>query len=57
MMIEVQSSRFPLYDRNAQSCVDSIMYAPADAYQPREHRIHHEERNATYIELRIDAEE
>jgi putative CocE/NonD family hydrolase len=57
LMIQVQSSWFPLYDRNPQSYVDSIMYAPADAYQAQRHRIHHDERNATYIEFRIDAEE
>jgi putative CocE/NonD family hydrolase len=33
MMVEVQSSWFPLYDRNPQTYVDNIMTAPASAYQ------------------------
>jgi len=34
MMVEVQSSWFPLYDRNPQTYVPNIMTAPATAYQP-----------------------
>ena len=33
MMVEVQSSWFPLYDRNPQTFVPNIMSAPASAYQ------------------------
>jgi putative CocE/NonD family hydrolase len=33
MMVEVQSSWFPLYDRNPQTFVPNIMEAPASAYQ------------------------
>ncbi|MEO6981523.1 MAG: CocE/NonD family hydrolase, partial [Edaphobacter sp.] len=32
MMVEVQSSWFPLYDRNPQTFVSNIMTAPASAY-------------------------
>src|SRR5260370_42451216 len=32
MMVEVQSSWFPLYDRNPQTFVPNIMTAPASAY-------------------------
>ena len=32
MMVEVQSSWFPLYDRNPQTYVENIMTAPASAY-------------------------
>lgn len=34
IMIQVQSSWFPLYDRNPQTYVDNIMLAPAGAYKP-----------------------
>ena len=34
MMVEVQSTWFPLYDRNPQTYVPNIMDAPADAYKP-----------------------
>ncbi len=33
LMVEVQSSWFPLYDRNPQTFVENIMTAPAGAYQ------------------------
>ena len=33
MMVEVQSSWFPLYDRNPQTFVRNIMTAPAKAYR------------------------
>ncbi|HEY0162475.1 MAG TPA: CocE/NonD family hydrolase [Edaphobacter sp.] len=33
IMVEVQSSWFPLYDRNPQTYVPNIMSAPADAYK------------------------
>ena len=33
MMVEVQSSWFPLYDRNPQTYVENIMTAPANAYK------------------------
>ena len=33
MMVEVQSSWFPLYDRNPQTYVENIMTAPASAYK------------------------
>ncbi len=33
IMVEVQSSWFPLYDRNPQTFVPNIMTAPADAYK------------------------
>ena len=34
IMVQVQSSLYPLYDRNPQSWVPSIFDAPASAYQP-----------------------
>ena len=40
MMVEVQSSWFPLYDRNPQSFVPNIMTAPASAYQKQTIKIY-----------------
>ena len=34
IMVQVQSSWFPLYDRNPQTYVDNIPSAPASAYKP-----------------------
>ena len=33
MLVEVQSSRFPLYDRNPQLYVENIMSASKESYQ------------------------
>ncbi len=41
IMLQIQSSWFPLYDRNPQTFVQSIHDAPADAYQTATHTIHH----------------
>ena len=35
VMVEVQSSWFPLYDRNPQTYVENIMSAPPSAYKPQ----------------------
>lgn len=40
IMVQVQSSLFPLYDRNPQTWVPSIFDAPASAYQPALQTIH-----------------
>jgi len=52
LMIQVQSSWFPLYDRNPQTFVPSIMWAQDSAYKPQRHRIYHDADNPTYIEFR-----
>jgi putative CocE/NonD family hydrolase len=36
LMVQVQSSWFPFYDRNPQSFVENIFLAPPDAYRPAE---------------------
>jgi uncharacterized protein len=51
LMVQVQSTWFPLYDRNPQTFVPSIMTAPPDAYRVQRHRIHHSATHATYVEL------
>jgi putative CocE/NonD family hydrolase len=55
MMVQVQSTWFPLYDRNPQTFVPSIMWAQPEAYQAQEHRIHHSTEHATHLELLVDA--
>ncbi len=57
LMIQIQSTWFPLYDRNPQTFVPSIMSAPNSAYKKQQHRVHHSAENATYIEFRADARE
>lgn len=54
LMVQVQSTWFPLYDRNPQTYVPSIMRAPAAAYQAQRHRIHHSAAAPTHLELLVD---
>ena len=39
IMVQVQSTWFPLYDRNPQTFVPNIMTAPAEAYKPQTQQI------------------
>jgi hypothetical protein len=54
LMIQIQSTWFPLYDRNPQTFVPSIMSAPDSAYKAQRHRVHHGTEKATHIEFRAD---
>jgi putative CocE/NonD family hydrolase len=53
MMVEVQSSWFPLYDRNPQTFVPNIMTAPAAAYQPETQTIYGSRKYPSHLELTI----
>ncbi len=54
IMVQVQSSWFPLYDLNPQTFVPSIMTAPDSAYKAQRHRIHHSLRYPTSITVYKD---
>jgi predicted acyl esterase len=49
MMVQVQSSWFPLYDRNPQTFVPSIFWAKPGDYQKATQRIYH----SSFIELPV----
>ncbi|MCP5111449.1 MAG: CocE/NonD family hydrolase [bacterium] len=51
LMVQVQSTWFPLYDRNPQTFVDSIMYAPPSSYRAQRHRVHHSAKHPTHVEF------
>jgi putative CocE/NonD family hydrolase len=53
LMVQVQSSWFPLYDRNPQSFVPSIMTAPPESYRAARQRVHHSAAHATHLELPV----
>jgi uncharacterized protein len=53
MMVQVQSSWFPLYDRNPQSFVPSIFSARPGDYRKAVQRIHHQPGRESYVELPI----
>jgi hypothetical protein len=51
MMVEVQSSWFPLYDRNPQTWVPNIMSAPTDAYKAETVTIYDSAKYPSHVEL------
>ena len=51
IMVQVQSSWFPLYDRNPQTFVPSIFWAKPDDYQSAVQRVYHMPDQASFIEL------
>jgi putative CocE/NonD family hydrolase len=53
IMVQIQSSWFPLYDRNPQTWVPNIFRAKAADFQAQTHRIWHTPRQASRIELTI----
>ncbi len=54
LMVQVQSTWFPLYDRNPQTYVPSIMTAPDSAYRTQRHRVHHSAGHPTHLKLLVD---
>jgi putative CocE/NonD family hydrolase len=53
IMVEVQSSWFPLYDRNPQTFVPNIMTAPAAAYQAQTQTIYGSAKYPSHLELMV----
>jgi putative CocE/NonD family hydrolase len=55
IMVQIQSSWFPLYDRNPQSFVPNIFWARPEDYRRATQRIYHAPGHASFIELPIVA--
>jgi putative CocE/NonD family hydrolase len=53
IMVQVQSSWFPLYDRNPQTFVPNIFFATASDYKKATERIYHAPGKASFVELPI----
>ncbi|MEK6321898.1 MAG: CocE/NonD family hydrolase [Acidobacteriota bacterium] len=51
MMVQVQSSWFPLYDRNPQTFVPNIFWAKQGDYRKAVQRVYHAPGQASFIEL------
>src|SRR5205814_7975249 len=51
IMVQIQSSSFPLYDRNPQTFVPSIFWAKPSDYKKATQRIYHAPSQASFIEL------
>jgi hypothetical protein len=51
IMVQVQSSWFPLYDRNPQTFVPSIFWAKVGDYRKAVQRVYHAPGQASFVEL------
>jgi len=57
IMVQIQSSWFPLYDRNPQTFVTNIMFAKPENFVKATQRIWHSKQNASLIELPVLGED
>jgi putative CocE/NonD family hydrolase len=53
IMVQVQSSWFPLYDRNPQTFVPNIFWAKLGDYHKATQRVYHQAGEASFIELPV----
>jgi len=53
IMVQIQSSWFPLYDRNPQKYVDNIFFANSDDYVKARQRVYHSPQQASYLDLPV----
>ena len=53
MMVQIQSSWFPLYDRNPQTFVPNIFWAKPSDYKKAAQRIYHAPGQASFIEMPV----
>jgi uncharacterized protein len=53
IMVQVQSSWFPLYDRNPQTFVDNIFFAKPADYVKATQRVYHAPGTASYLDLPV----
>ena len=52
-MVQIQSTWFPLYDRNPQKFVPNILLAQPGDYQKATQRIYHPDSHASSISLPV----
>ncbi|HEX6043681.1 MAG TPA: CocE/NonD family hydrolase [Pyrinomonadaceae bacterium] len=57
IMVQIQSSWFPLYDRNPQTFVKSIFWARPEDYRKATQRIYNTPGNASFVELPLVTKE
>jgi putative CocE/NonD family hydrolase len=53
IMVQIQSSWFPLYDRNPQTFVPNIFWAKPGDYRKAVQRVYHARAEASFIELPV----
>jgi len=52
-MVQVQSTWFPLYDRNPQTFVPNIFLAPASAYRAETMRVYRTAQAPSHVEVMV----
>jgi predicted acyl esterase len=52
-MVQIQSTWFPLVDRNPQKYVPNIYFAQPDDFQAATHRVFRSSAHASYLKLGI----
>jgi putative CocE/NonD family hydrolase len=55
IMVQVQSSWFPLYDRNPQTFVENVFKAKAGDYRKATQRVYHSAKESSFIEVPLAA--
>ncbi len=53
IMVQVQSTWFPLYDRNPQTWADNIFLAPADAFRAQTERIYRTASQPSHVAVMV----
>jgi uncharacterized protein len=53
LMVQVQSSWFPLYDRNPQTFVENIFWAKPEDYCKAEQQVYHSAKEPSFVELPV----
>jgi putative CocE/NonD family hydrolase len=53
IMVQVQSTFFPIIDRNPQKFVPNIFFAEPSDFQSATHKVYHEKKNASSLKVRI----
>jgi hypothetical protein len=53
LMVQIQSSWFPLYDRNPQTYVDNIFFARPEDYRKATQRVFHVGGAASFVNLPV----
>ena len=56
VMVQVQSSWFPLYDRNPQTFVPNVFFAKPEEYRKAVQRVYHAPGQASFVELPVVVE-
>jgi putative CocE/NonD family hydrolase len=56
IMVQIQSSWFPLYDRNPQTFVTNVFWAKSADYRKAVQRVYHAPDHASFIELPISTD-